>query len=82
MKILGRILLILGAILTVFTIVTVVTSGQLTSVGQMEINNPNKLSFYWSPITAIALLVAGAAILVLRKKEKRKTAEKYYRYYH
>jgi hypothetical protein len=82
MKILGRILLAMGAVLTVFTIFQVMISGQVAGMDPIEINNPNKLSFYWSPITAIAFLVAGAAILIIRKKEKRRAIHKYYRYYH
>lgn len=82
MKILGNILLVIGAIIAVIAIIQMLLGGQLASVESTEINNPNKLSFYWSPITAVAFLVAGFAILIIRKKEKRKAAHKYYRYYH
>lgn len=82
MKILGRILLGIGVLLVAFTIVQVLTGGQVYTVDAIKINNPDKLSFYWSPITAVAFLIAGAAILIIRKKEKRKAVHKYYRHYH
>ena len=78
MKTLGKVLLIIGAFLTVITIVQLIISGQLTDVDAIEINNPNKITFYWSPITAVAFLIAGAAILIIRRKEKRRV-HRYYR---
>jgi hypothetical protein len=81
MKILGNMLLVVGAIIAVVTVIQVFSGGQLASVDSIEINNPDKISFYWSPITAVAFLVAGIAILIIRKKEKRKAVHKYYRYY-
>ena len=78
MKTLGKVLLIIGAILTLITIVQLMISGQLTDVDAIEINNPYKHTFYWSPITAVAFLIAGAAILIIRRKEKRRV-HRYYR---
>lgn len=78
MKTLGKALLIIGVFLTVLTIVQLLISGQLNSVDSVQINNPTKHTFYWSPITAIAFLIAGAAILIIRRKEKRRV-HRYYR---
>jgi len=82
MKILGRILLVIGLILTVFTAFLVVTTGHIAGIDPIKINDPGKLTFYWSPITAISFLVAGLAILIIRKKERRRSAHRYFRYYH
>lgn len=48
-----------------------ITTRDLADVTPEEVNNPDVFSIYWSPITAVALIVAGALVLFMVRKEKR-----------
>ncbi|MBT1702978.1 hypothetical protein [Chryseosolibacter indicus] len=68
MKTLGIILIIIGALMTVFTGFNLVTKKEVADIGPVEINKEEKTPIYWSPITGGILLVAGIIIMVSSKR--------------
>lgn len=68
MKNLGIILIVIGAIMTVFTGFNLVTKKEVADIGPIEISKTEKTPIYWSPITGGILLVAGIIIMVSSKR--------------
>jgi hypothetical protein len=71
MRTLGTILLAFGILMTVSLGFEIATEKGLTNINPEEISNPNKMSLFWSPVTAVALLASGALVLIIEKKESR-----------
>ena len=70
MKTFGTILLLLGFLFIVFAGFQI-ADNKLGILDLQQISNPDIVSLYWSPITAIALIVAGIMVLFISKKEGR-----------
>ena len=68
MKTLGIILIVVGAIMTVFTGFNIITKEKVVDLGAVEINKEEKTPIYWSPITGGVLLALGVVILLVGKK--------------
>jgi hypothetical protein len=71
MKTLGILLIVIGAIMTVFTGFNLITKKEVADVGPIEINKTEKTPVYWSPITGAILLVAGVVIVATSRKSSR-----------
>ncbi|HEY5915808.1 MAG TPA: hypothetical protein VIU13_00325 [Chryseolinea sp.] len=69
MKTLGIILLIVGAIMMVFTGFNIVTKEKVVDLGPLEINKEEKTPVYWSPVTGGVLMAAGILVLVVGKRK-------------
>lgn len=69
MKTLGTILLLLGFLFTMVAGFQILAK-KFTGIDPQQISNPDIVSIYWSPITAIALVLAGIMTLVIAKKER------------
>ena len=69
MKALGIILLIVGAIMTVFTGFNIVTKEKVVDLGPLEVNKEEKTPVYWSPVTGGVLMAAGILVLVVGKRK-------------
>lgn len=69
MKILGIVLLIIGAIMMVFTGFNIVTKEKVVDLGPLEINKEEKTPVYWSPVTGGVLMAAGILVLVVGKRK-------------
>jgi len=69
MKTLGKILILVGSLFTLVTGFQIATK-KFLAIDPQQISNPNIISIYWSPITAIALLLAGIMTLVIARKER------------
>ena len=69
MKTLGIALLVIGAIMTVFTGFNIVTKEKVVDLGKVEINKEEKTPIYWSPVTGGILLAAGVIVLVASKRK-------------
>ena len=69
MKTLGIALLVIGAIMTVFTGFNIVTKEKVVDLGKVEINKEEKTPIYWSPVTGGILLAAGVIVLVAGKRK-------------
>lgn len=68
MRTLAIILIVVGAIMTVFTGFNLVTKKEVADVGPIEINKTEKTPIYWSPVTGAVLLVAGIIVLATTKR--------------
>ena len=71
MKTLGILLIVIGAIMTVFTGFILITKEEVADVGPIEINKTEKTPIYWSPVTGAILLVAGVVIVATSRKGSR-----------
>lgn len=71
MKTLGILLIVIGAIMTVFTGFNIITKEEVIDVGPLEVNKEEKTPVYWSPVTGVILLVAGVVIVATSKKGSR-----------
>lgn len=71
MKTLGIVLIIIGAIMTVFTGFNLVTEKEVADVGPIEINKTEKTPIYWSPVTGAILIVAGVVIVATAGRSSR-----------
>ena len=69
MKTLGILLIVIGAIMTVFTGFNLITKEEV--VGPIEINKTEKTPIYWWPVTGAILLVAGVVIVATSRKGSR-----------
>jgi hypothetical protein len=68
MKTLAIVLIVLGAVMTVFTGFNLVTKKEVADIGPIEINKTEKTPIYWSPVTGAILLVAGIIIIATGKR--------------
>lgn len=68
MRTLAIVLIVIGAIMTVFTGFNLVTKKEVADVGPIEINKTEKTPIYWSPITGVILIVAGVIVLATSKR--------------
>jgi len=71
MKTLGILLIVIGAIMTIFTGFNLITKEEVAEVGPIEINKTEKTPIYWSPVTGAILLVAGVVIVATSRKGSR-----------
>lgn len=71
MKTLGILLIVIGAIMTVFTGFNLITKKEVADIGPIEINKTEKTPIYWSPVTGAILLVAGVVIVATSRKGSR-----------
>ena len=69
MKTLGIVLLVVGAIMMIFTGFNIVTKEKVVDLGPVEINKEEKTPIYWSPVTGGVLLAAGILVLVAGKRK-------------
>lgn len=71
MKNLGILLIVIGAIMTMFTGFNLITKEEVADIGPIEINKTEKTPIYWSPVTGAILLVAGVVIVATTRKGSR-----------
>lgn len=68
MRTLAIILIVVGALMTVFTGFNLINKEEVADIGPLEINKEEKTPVNWSPIVGGILLLAGIVILVTNKK--------------
>lgn len=68
MKNLAILLIVIGAVMTIFTGFNIITKKEVVDIGPLEINKEEKTPIYWSPITGVIILAAGVVILLVGKK--------------
>ena len=64
----GIALLVIGAIMMIYTGFTLVTTKKVVDVGPLEINKTEKHPVQWSPIVGGLLLVSGVVLIAANKK--------------
>jgi hypothetical protein len=68
MRTLAIVLIVIGAIMMIFTGFNLITKKEVVDLGPLEINKQEKTPISWSPIVGGVLLVAGIAVLVSSKR--------------
>lgn len=69
MKTFAIILIVVGAIMTVFTGFNVITKKEVADIGPIEINKEEKTPIYWSPVTGGIILAAGVVLLLVSRRK-------------
>lgn len=69
MKTFAIILIVVGAIMTVFTGFNVITKKEVADIGPLEINKEEKTPIYWSPVTGVIILAAGVVLLLVSRRK-------------
>lgn len=67
-KNLGLLLLVIGAIMVVYTGFDYVTTKKVVDIGPIEINRQENHPVQWSPIVGVVLIIGGVILIVKEKK--------------
>jgi hypothetical protein len=69
MKKAGIVVLVLGALLTIFTAMTFFTREKIVEIGSLKItaNKPHHMS--WSPLVGVAVMAAGGIMIFVSSKK-------------
>jgi len=67
-KPLGIVLIIIGAIMIIYTGFNYVTTEKVVDLGVIKINAEKNHPVQWSPIVGVVLLVGGIVVMVTGKK--------------
>ncbi|MEP7127745.1 MAG: hypothetical protein ABI729_02705 [Chitinophagales bacterium] len=70
MKTLAILILAIGILMTAFTGFTLITKKKVVDIGALEIKKEERTPIYWSPITGVILIVAGAGLLLFSREKK------------
>jgi len=68
MKNVGIVLIVIGALMMIFTGFNVITKKKVVDLGPVEINKDKKTPVNWSPIVGGIILVAGVVVVFTGKK--------------
>ena len=68
MKKAGIVLIIIGALMVIFTGFNIITKKNVVDIGPLEINKEEKTPIRWSPIIGGVLIVAGIAMAASNKR--------------
>ena len=69
-KPLGIVLIILGAIMIIYTGFNYVTTEKVVDLGPIKINAEKNHPVQWSPIVGVVLLVGGIVVMVTSQKNR------------
>lgn len=69
MKKAGIIILIVGLLLTIFSVVNFVTKEKVLEIGEIEVTRDKKHGLELSPFIGVAVIVAGGLVYFLGKKK-------------
>jgi len=62
MKKAGIVIIVIGALLTIFTTVTYFSREKVVDLGELEITANKRHNVNWSPLIGIAVMAVGAVI--------------------
>jgi len=68
MKNAGIIVIIIGALMIIYTGFTFITKEKVVDVGPIQISKEEKHPVQWSPIVGVILVIGGAAMVAMNKK--------------
>lgn len=69
MKKAGIVIIIVGALLTIFTTVTYFSREKVVDLGELEITANKRHNVNWSPLIGIAVMAVGAVIVFVPFKK-------------
>jgi len=70
MKRTGLIILVIGALITVFTGFNFMTREKVVDLGQIEITQNKNHGITWSPLVGLALIVVGGGVYLTGMTKK------------
>ncbi len=68
MKKTGIVLIVIGALMVIFTGFNIITKEKVVDLGPLEINKEKKTPIAWSPIIGGVLIIAGVVVMATDKK--------------
>ncbi|MGN6645629.1 MAG: hypothetical protein ACTHJT_03780 [Cytophaga sp.] len=68
MKNAGIFVIVIGALMIIYTGFNIITKEKVVDAGPIEISKEKNHPVQWSPIVGVILVVGGIALLVLNKK--------------
>lgn len=68
MKNAGIIVIIIGALMIIYTGFTFITKEKVVDAGPIQISKEEKHPVQWSPIVGVILVIGGAAMVAMNKK--------------
>ncbi len=68
MKNAGIFVIVIGALMIIYTGFNIITKEKVVDAGPIEISKEKNHPVQWSPIVGVVLVVGGIALLVLNKK--------------
>lgn len=68
MKKTGIVLIVIGALMVIFTGFNIITKEKVVDLGPLEINKEKKTPIAWSPIIGGVLIIAGVVVMASDKK--------------
>jgi|GEM_PF-658227 len=69
MKKAGIVVIIIGALLTIFTTVTYFSREKVVDLGNLEINANKRHNLTWSPLIGVAVMAVGAVMVFVPFKK-------------
>jgi len=68
-KTIGISLVIIGVLMILYTGFNFITTEEVVQIGPIQVNAKKSHPIQWSPIVGALLLLGGALVLVLKKKD-------------
>ena len=68
MKNVGILVIIIGALMIIYTGFTFVTKEKVIDAGPIQISKEEKHPVEWSPIVGVILVISGVAMVTINKK--------------
>ena len=68
-KTLGIVIIIIGALMMIYTGFTYVTTKNVVDLGSIQINKEESHPVQWSPIAGLAFMTGGVLLVVFGKKK-------------
>jgi hypothetical protein len=69
MKKTGFVIIIIGALLTVFSAITFFTKEKVVDIGKVEISADKPHHLSWSPLIGVGVMVVGGVIVIASKNQ-------------
>jgi hypothetical protein len=70
MKRAGIIILVIGLLITIFTVFNFVTKEKVVDIGNLEITKDTNHRLSWSPFIGIAVMLIGGVVIIYGIKRK------------
>ena len=68
MKNLGYIIVVLGLLMTIYTVLPFTTEKKIAEIGPVEINKKTDHALNWSPLLGICVVIIGAVLILKPSK--------------
>ncbi|MEO5582232.1 MAG: hypothetical protein ABIR66_06045 [Saprospiraceae bacterium] len=69
MKDTGKIIMVIGLLITLFTGFKYFTKEKVVDIGPIEISADKKHSVYWSPLVGVGVILLGGLVFMMGSKK-------------